>query len=397
MCWKLLMTTLVLLNISSTWGGGCGPLFKSKCTCGYGNYDNSRRYIVNCTDTGFKDSTVLENLPPETEVVIFTGNHIPELPWNVFGQMNDLESLTIVDMSNNGIQEIRGKSYHHVSNVRRLILNHNNLSISRYDDDFNHHHPRVFSNFINLMELHLTNAFADNTSAQLSEDLHDIFVNSNLTHLIKLHLEQNEISSFRDKHVFCDLPALRDLHLGDNNLKELNFNVMCLKHLRFLDLERNKFEMVKPRDLATLDSLQALPGRDINLVVDFMYNPFRCDCSISYFNEWLQKTKVDARNRDYYTCRRNGKDFDTETILNLKVQRCKNQSQNTRTTAGHTVTLVFLLVVLCFILVGLVAALIYVSRDRINLRRTLTPMLSNVSKKVQYTSIKDEDCPEVHV
>ncbi|XP_059619768.1 leucine-rich repeat-containing protein 15 [Phlebotomus argentipes] len=396
MRWKLLLT-LVLLNVSSVWSGGCGSVFKGKCSCGYGNYDNSRRYIVNCTNTGFRDTAVLENLPPETEVVIFTGNRIPELPWNVFGQMNDLESLTIVDMSNNGIQEIRGKSYHHVSNVRRLILNHNNLSISRDDDDFNHHHPRVFSNFVNLTELHLTNAFADNTSDQLSEDLHDIFVNSNLTKLIKLHLEQNEISSFRDKRVFCDLPALRDLHLGDNSLKELNFNVMCLKHLRFLDLERNKFEMVKPRDLATLDALQALPGREVNLVVDFMYNPFHCDCSISYLNEWLLQTKVDARNRDYYTCRRNGKDFDTEVILSLKIQRCKNQSQSTRTTSGHTATLVFLLVVLCFILVGLVAALIYVSRDRINLRRTLTPMLSNVSKKVQYTSIKDEDCPEVHV
>lgn len=118
----------------------------------------------------------------------------------------------IIDMTNNGIQDIKGKAFHHVPNVTRLILNHNNISISA-EYEKNYHHPRVFSNLYNLKELHLTNAFADNTVA-LADDLHDIFVNSNLTKLYKLHLEQNEIKNFRDERVFCDLPDLHDLHLG---------------------------------------------------------------------------------------------------------------------------------------------------------------------------------------
>lgn len=74
----------------------------------------------------------------------------------------------------------------------------------------------VFSNFENLLELHLTDAFADNTPAEdLASDLHDIFVNSDLQELQKLHLEQNEISQFKDPSVFCDLPSLQDLHLGN--------------------------------------------------------------------------------------------------------------------------------------------------------------------------------------
>lgn len=73
---------------------------------------------------------------------------------------------------------------------------------------------RVFSNFVNLVELHLTDAFADNTPEDLAADLHDIFVNSELQELRKLHLEQNEISQFKDPKVFCDLPNLQDLHLG---------------------------------------------------------------------------------------------------------------------------------------------------------------------------------------
>lgn len=106
-----------------------------------------------------------------------------------------------------------GKTYHHVQQVERLILNHNNLSISSTD-----FHPRIFSNFLNLKSLHLTNAFSDYSS--FSKDLHEIFSNSNLTKLIKLHLEQNEIKSFKDPNVFCSLPQLEDLHLGNNELED---------------------------------------------------------------------------------------------------------------------------------------------------------------------------------
>lgn len=74
------------------------------------------------------------------QVLIFNGNIIKELPWNVFGTLNNFEQLRVVDMSNNCIQEIRGKSYHRVANVERLILNHNQISISSGEP--NHHHPR---------------------------------------------------------------------------------------------------------------------------------------------------------------------------------------------------------------------------------------------------------------
>lgn len=406
-----LRLSLQLLSLSSlvlllTWTGvasaACPASFNGRCSCGMANYDSRQQYVVNCTNEGFRDTKVLEKLPDQTEVLIFTGNYITELPWNVLGTMNDWKALKIVDMSNNHIREIRGKSYHHVANVQRLILNHNNISISRDDYEpeqsnaaysVNRHHPRVFSNFINLMELHLTNAFADNTSAALSEDLHDIFVNSNLTKLIKLHLEQNEIAKFKDKRVFCDLPSLRDLHLGDNLLRELNFNVLCLKNLRFLDLERNVFESVKQKDLTLLDALQDLSGRTVNLIVDFTYNPFRCDCSVYPLVAWMNSTRVTVRNGEHYTCHRNGKVF--ERLAEINVNRCRVPSKASKTSTGHRITLVFLLIVLSFVLIGLIMALVYISKSR--MKHLLTPVLENVSKKVQYTSIKDEDVPEVHV
>jgi hypothetical protein len=45
--------------------------------------------------------------------------------------------------------------------VERLILNHNDLYIVSSLS-----HPRMFSNFVNLKELHLTNAFTEQIVSQ---------------------------------------------------------------------------------------------------------------------------------------------------------------------------------------------------------------------------------------
>ncbi len=391
-----LYTLILLIGITielSSSSQSCGPKFSSKCTCGKMEYDNKPQFVVNCTNTGFKYTNILDYMPSNTEVLIFTGNFIPELPWNVFGSINNYSNLNVVDMSNNRIRNIRGKSYHHVQNVQRLILNHNNLSISREDGEFNHHHARVFSNFINLKELHLTNAFSDNTSEKLSEDLHDIFVNSNLSKITKLHLEQNEIVKFKDRNVFCDLPSLKDLHLGDNFLKEINFNLLCLKNLRFLDLERNKFKYVKIKDMNLMNTLQNSLGRKTNLTVDFTYNPFVCDCNLSAFADYIRGTNVTVRNKENLSCEHS--DRSSELLLLLTLKKCKINSLNTHSTPLHQAALIFFSSMFIVLFVLIVGSLIYKNRDR--MKRLLNPVLDTVSKKVQYTTIKDEECQEIHV
>ncbi|XP_063225626.1 trophoblast glycoprotein [Bacillus rossius redtenbacheri] len=356
----------------------CGPAFRGKCLCGVDDYqDRLRQYIVNCSGTGFKDTSVLQHLPAQVQVLVFTGNSIPELPWNVFGTLNNLSELRVVDMSNNGIKDIKGKTYHRVANVERLVLNNNDLTISE-SGEAHHHHPRVFSNFVNLMELHLTDAFADNVTGDLAQDLHDIFVNSNLTKVKKLHLEQNEISVFKDPDIFCDLPGLMDLHLGDNLLPGIGFNLACLGRLRFLDLEGNRISGLSEGELAMLDSL---PARNQSVVVDLGDNPLPCDCSVRRLYTWLQTTRVQVRNKDALRCRGG-------------VVQCEPRSDASSSAGSHYVSNVILgLMFTTVVLLGAAAAFVY----RAELNKFARPIKDSVSRKIQYTSIGKPEDQEMEV
>ncbi|KOC60963.1 Trophoblast glycoprotein [Habropoda laboriosa] len=353
----------------------CGEVFENRCYCMETCYENHHQFVVNCTNSAFHSTTPLSHLPNETQVLIFTGNYIQELPWNVFGTLDNLPHLRVIDMSNNKIQEIRGKAYHHVQRVERLILDSNELSL-----DPGRNHPRLFSNFVSLLELHLTNAFEDGEPRDLASTLHDIFVNSNLTQLIKLHLEQNEISEFKDLNVFCDLPNLLDIYLGDNELTAFHFNISCLPKLRFLDLQRNLFTNIVERDLHAMD---ALIEHNQSMTVDFTGNPLQCSCKLNPFAKWMKTTKVFVRNKGSLKC------IEGDGVA-LNIHERKNCTPKLFSSArrGATVVLFFLSIVL----IGLVCALIYV--QRVTLQKKIEPILDSVNKRVRYTSIATGDTRE---
>jgi hypothetical protein len=58
----------LLLGLSVVFGD-CGPKFGGKCSCGGGQYqEKNEQYIVNCTNTGFNNTAVLQHIPPQTQV-----------------------------------------------------------------------------------------------------------------------------------------------------------------------------------------------------------------------------------------------------------------------------------------------------------------------------------------
>ncbi|XP_023012766.2 trophoblast glycoprotein [Leptinotarsa decemlineata] len=372
---SILLLSLVLTNGSVN---KCGDSSLRECFCGSQFYENRSMFVVNCTGLGFTTADMLKYIPDETEMVIFTGNHVSTINSNVFGEYKNMTKLRIIDMSNNGITDIKGKAFHHVTGVTRLILNHNNISISE-EYDKNYHHPRVFSNFVNLQELHLTNAFADNTDADLADDLHDIFVSSGLSKLFKLHLEQNEIVNFRDDRVFCDLPDIHDLYLGDNNIPSLNFNITCLPKLRFLDLEGNNITKFSQQDLDSFDKL-AQPYRSNSLILEIGNNPFRCDSAIKNLYAWLHKTNVSVRHLDSLECHQ--AKYGKKYIMNLK-----NLAESKHAKISKALTV--LLVVLVLILLALLCAYVYLKKDSV--KSKWRPLLESVTRKVQYNKIESQD------
>nr|ATU82995.1 secreted hypothetical protein [Pristhesancus plagipennis] len=385
---RMWIPIIFLLIFQLTKVHGCDDVF-AKCFCGEMIYGGNKRYVLNCTDTGFKDSSVLQKLPDKIEVLIFTGNNIPELPLNVFGTSSNNSLLKIIDMSNNKIKGIRGKTYHRVSSVERLILNHNEISISK---ETNHHHPRLFSNFESLEELHLTDAFADNTPEDLAAGLHDIFMNSDLDKLRKLHLEQNEITSFKDPRVFCDLKSLLDLHLGDNKQKHITFHLDCLANLRFIDLEKNSINYLSFQDLEALDKLS---DRGQNLTVDFTGNPFVCGNKIEEFYSWLQTTKVVVRNKNKLRC----KNYNcTQEPYSLVLDHYKNGCSNAHkmksqlNSAPDTSRTVLFLS--CALILSL-CALIYTNREPINSK--FLSIARSLSRKIHYTNIGKQEAQEMDV
>lgn len=64
----LKLLCVLFTTFLGAWSDSCGPQFKGKCYCGTVNYQDKEQYVVNCTNTQFTDSTMLESLPEEVEV-----------------------------------------------------------------------------------------------------------------------------------------------------------------------------------------------------------------------------------------------------------------------------------------------------------------------------------------
>jgi len=124
------------------------------------------------------------------QVIIFHGNNFSSLPHNVFGdeKENVPVALHTIDLANNNIMDIPGKAFHHVPNVKKLILNNNKIRLSTNGPE--HVHSRLFSNFWNLTELQLINAFEDSINEDISSALFEVFSNRYVTILIFILFSQ---------------------------------------------------------------------------------------------------------------------------------------------------------------------------------------------------------------
>ena len=81
----------------------------------------------------------------------------------------------------------------------------------------------------------------------------------------------NEICrAIDDPKMFCGLPGLKDLYLGDNQLKSIDFEFDCIKKLRYLDLQYNK---MKRLDQQTMKRIDHKFGGNKGMQITLIQNP----------------------------------------------------------------------------------------------------------------------------
>ncbi|KAL7646539.1 UNVERIFIED_CONTAM: hypothetical protein RMT77_001790 [Armadillidium vulgare] len=370
---------------------GCPDIFHNKCQCRrqpYPHHESEEQFVVNCTNSRFTDTTMLEYLPEETEVLIFTGNMLNELEDNIFDFNIDHKNLKYIDFSNNHITFIRGQTFHRVKNVETLILNFNDLEITDH-----YQRNRIFSNFNNLKYLHLTDAFTDryNASAYYMLSLQDIFIESNLTKLERLHLEQNEIFTIgSNASIFCPLKSLKHLYLSDNKLSDIEFEIDCLKDLNHIDV---RYNMISRLSHDAMERLNKFVGVGNPISVNLKDNPLVCDCRSRDFLEWLLKCSIKMDSIESYICTDGfPRSVVNENIVKVDLQEISCPGLGSKYSSDTVGFLSFLIV---FMLIVLVVFGFYHKK---RLATLVQPLVNDLTRKVGYRGLAHEETPaEVNV
>ncbi len=252
---------------------------------------------------------------------------------------------------------------------------------------------RVFSNFENLKELGLIDAFRDSPSGDLTEELHSIFINSNLTSLKILHLEENKIEQFDNPKVFCGLNSLSHLYLGNNKLRSFSLDIRCLPNLRYLNLEGNEIKDFSKSELSVFDSFVAEKG-SLQLLINSEF--LNCHC-LSNLNSWIRSTNVivnDKVNIDC-TCTEIGLklgDFSVHHWKDHYVSNRSNSVQNpNQVDKVHLATHILVVCISCFLFIILAILSLRYSLELCKHTRIQTD-------KIHYKVIRNSiDVSEIHV
>ncbi|NXL62477.1 GPV protein, partial [Chordeiles acutipennis] len=279
------------------------------------------------------------------KVLNLSRNYLAALPRNIFsaltrlkklmlyfnrlssiesGMFDSLKELLELFLHYNNIQSIAPDAFHCLHKLRSLTLSRNKLEVLP---------PGLFLHLHDLSKLtlyrnplkslpevlfgemrHLGSLWLYHTKLSTIPD----FVFSNLTRLELLVLSFNPELSVLPKNAFSGLNELRGLSLHTNNISRLPEGIFLslqkLQNISLFDsrlevLPRNLFHNFKHLQKVYLNStkLQSLPGDFFTTLpalqeVFLDNNPWKCDCQILGFQEWLQKSVEIVKNVPSLMC-----------------------------------------------------------------------------------------------
>lgn len=255
----------------------------NRCQCST-NAGSNVIFKVDCSNSKYdreKSKVALSSIPSTVESVVFSGNNMPELYTNIFGNGSQpascrhMDKLTNLDLSRNNIAVIHGKAFHCMPNLEILILDDNKWKVGK--------HTRVFSSLISLKTLRLKNSF-DGSLAHtgLKDTFNNSFVVSN-TRLEEIHLEDNHLKFF-NADLFHGLKHLKRVYFSRNNISRVEVSPDTIRTWEDFYVDHNNVT-----ELSDVFLKETLVNAENLKKFDLRGNPFHCDCHFRPTLHWLKE------------------------------------------------------------------------------------------------------------
>ena len=168
---------------------------------------------------------------------------------------NGLGKLQVLDLSDNGCQDVREDTFRSLTSLRVVHSEKNNLGKFAFLPD------------------------RDGLLFRGLSELEEIYISSNCIRSLSEALFQDQVS-------------LKVLKLDNHQLSGWDPNLFKFrKNISKLDISYNVISVLSERNFHDLNNLQELKG-----------NPFICNCDLLWFREWMDSTYVAFSGKDSYTC-----------------------------------------------------------------------------------------------
>uniref|UniRef100_A0A8C3V9L1 Polyamine-transporting ATPase 13A3 n=1 Tax=Catharus ustulatus TaxID=91951 RepID=A0A8C3V9L1_CATUS len=274
----------------------------------------SRNYLAALPRNIFSALTRLERL-------MLYINRLSSIESGMFDSLKELQELFL---HSNNIHSIAPDAFHCLRKLRTLTLSRNRLQVLPSGLLLHLHDLSKLTLYGNPLKSlpevlfgemrHLGSLWLYHTKLSTIPD----FVFSNLTNLELLVLSFNPELTVLPRNVFSGLNELRGLSLHTSNISSLPEGIFLslqkLQNISLFDtrlevLPRNLFHNLKHLQKVYLNStnLQSLPADFFTALPELEEvvldnNPWKCDCQILGFREWLQKSTTIVKNVQSLMC-----------------------------------------------------------------------------------------------